>query len=290
MTDNIKWFNEIIIDFLKSYNIFSENKYVYHYTNLSSLMNILESNELWLSERSCMNDKNEENFVKKFCKTLTTNSNNNPWKFIETTHQYLFSTSKEKDSIHQWSYYGSGDGVCIEFEREKLINLFGELFHWAGYYYGSVIYTKEWKYNSIGKTIIIDIYNKYKDILNNESEQKFQYEIVSEYLYTLIKQYGHHCEEEYRFVITEDSINFKINELKSENNDILIKSLTPSFRPMKSLIVPYIRIPFNPKNLISSIMIGPNNHEDIAVKNLKFYLHAKELDSITVTKSLMNIR
>lgn len=308
---NTEGFNVIIKETLNFYNKFYSGKYIYHYTNLSSLLSIIENKELWLSERNCMNDKKDETFVKDFCEKLKgKNLNSDPWRHIRDTHQYILSTSMEKDSIHQWSYYGSGDGVCIQFKRKPLIDLFGIFFGWAGYYYGPILYTKEFSNNSIEKKIISEIYDKYETLKISKvnDDQKFEYEIVEEYIYSLVKQYGHHCEQEYRFAITENAINCSIQELKekkifleknkkkNENTDeikkldIMISKLEPSFRTKNGLVIPYIKFPFEPKELISSIIISPGNHEENAIDNLKFYLRSRKLEEITVKKSIMSIR
>jgi len=293
MADKIKWFNEIIATVLNKNGIFYREKYVYHYTNLNSLISIIDNKELWLSERSCMNDINDEDFVRRLFKRLSQDySFKDPSFLIHGEHQYLFSTSKENDSIHQWSYYGNGDGVCIEFDREKLINLFGKLFDWDGYYYGSILYTKEFEHDSIEKNIIIDIIKKFNETLNKKTDnigedQNIQFLIVSEYLYSLVKQYGHHCEQEYRFLITDEGIQAK---LKNCNNPKIQKALETSFRSKSNLVAPFIKIPFNPKSLITSIMIGPNNHDKNAYATLRFYLDSKKLNNIKVTQSSLNTR
>ena len=306
---NTEGFNEIIKKTLTLYDKFYDGEFVYHYTNLASLISIIDHKELWLSERNCMNDKKDESFVRDFCFKLQGNhKNSDPWKYIKNTHQYILSTSMEKDSIHQWSYYGSGDGVCIEFRREPLINLFGDFFEWASYYYGPILYTKEFENDSKEKEIISDIYKEYNNlkISNENEEQKFEYEIVEEYLYSLVKQYGHHCEQEYRFTITEDAIDCSLDELKKEIKlleketntsnpkiekiNLMIEKLTPSFRTKNGLVIPYIKFPFEPKDLISSIILSPGNHEENARDNLRFYLKSRGLGKISVKKSIMSIR
>jgi hypothetical protein len=43
---------------------------VYHYTTLDALISIIDKNEFWLSERNCMNDMNDENYIKNIVKEL----------------------------------------------------------------------------------------------------------------------------------------------------------------------------------------------------------------------------
>ena len=51
--------SEIIDDEVFHYFQYKENINIYHYTNLNTLFKILESNELWLTESMCTNDKVE---------------------------------------------------------------------------------------------------------------------------------------------------------------------------------------------------------------------------------------
>ena len=315
MGQSTKWYNEIIkTEILDELNKKCTKSFVYHYTNLSCLLSILENKELWLSERNSMNDKKDEDFVYDFCKQIVAQNNTirqNPWSNIAASHQYVFSTSLERDSIHQWAYYSAGDGVCISFYRQKLIDVFREYFEDLdlGYYYGSVLYTHDFKKDTKLKNIVTNIYKQYIFTKNKDAEQTFQYEIVEEYLYSLIKQFGHHCEKEYRFVITEEALDYVIDDLQKANKTLkkktsqtistknkilenakMIERLRPSFRSYNGLVKPYIKFPFEPADLISSIMIGPSNHEEIAKQNLEFFLKSKGLEHIKITKSIMSIR
>ncbi len=196
--------------------------------------------------------------------------------------QYIFSTSTEKDLIHQWSYYGAQQSFCIEFSRKKLIDLFYNFNKKTDFYYGPVLYAElsvDKAENEKILKIIIDtllelsgavlkkIVNKGKRKYNENIEQCSR---AFHYFYSLIKQYGHYCEHEYRFLL--------------QNNK------KPDFRISRNLFVPYLKIPFEPEKLISKIIIGPNNREDFSVQNLKFFLKENGLEKITVSKSKMRIR
>ena len=202
---------------------------------------------------------------------------------IPQKHQYIFSTSIEKDLIHQWAYYGSQEAFCIEFDREELINLFYSFNNKNNYYYGPVLYADNYFKSSINNTIknIIDgIIAQYSGIVLEELDNLFEiysspkkkneYRKVFHYFYSLIKQYGHYCEREYRFTL--------------QNNK------KPEFRIRKGLFVPYLEIPFEPEKLISQIIIGPNNREELAERNLRFYLKELNLESIKISQSRMKIR
>ena len=277
-------FNEIIKCLFNATHPLYEGKNVYHYTNLSSLLSIIENEELWLSERNCMNDVNDENFIKNFLTDFSNNPKNTYTTILSELinlatphgHQYVFSTSIEEDSIHQWTYYGSSDAVCIVFDRQSLIDTFGEYCNWDKYYYGSMFYTKNFDKDSETKQVLYSVLSEYlrkllfkqKELGNKESEE---YKKVFEYCYSLIKQQEHSCEKEYRFSVIPETTNVK-------------------FRDRKGLIIPYIKIDIDPKKVISGIKIGPNNHEPMTETNLRFFLETNGLDNIPIDFSNMVIR
>ena len=73
--------------------------------------------------------------------------------FISNKPQYVFSTTLEKDVSHQWLSYGGKDSICIEFDKDKLIEYFSEysindyidgIFRYKNYFFSSnVIYDKD---------------------------------------------------------------------------------------------------------------------------------------------------
>ena len=278
-------FNTIIKDLFKTTNPLYEEQFVYHYTNLSSLLSIIENKELWLSERNCMNDVNDEKFIKDFLTHFSDNSSPIATNIISqlldliipNEHQYVFSTSKEEDSIHQWTYYGSNDSVCITFDRQALIDTFGDFFNWNKFYYGSIYYTKTFDKDSETKETIYTVLSNYlrtsflfKSAESNRNISD-EYKKVFEYCYSLVKQQEHYCEKEYRFsVIPESAVVY--------------------FRERKGLIVPYIKVKIEPKKVISKIKIGPNNKEPMTEKNLRFFLEANKFDNIPIDYSNMVIR
>ena len=282
----IEHFNETVKSVLTENNLFVTQKYLYHYTDIYGLEGIIKNKELWLSERNYMNDINDEKFIHDYIKHYFKNPIN--WKgsllereLIPQKNQYIFSTSTEKDLINQWAYYGSQQSFCLEIDRKKLIDLFYHNNNETDYYYGPVLYAENdfKKDNKIIK-IIDGIISKYTGIILEDidnifevyssPDKKEQYRQVFQYFYSLIKQYGHYCEHEYRFTL--------------QNSE------KPNFRIRKGLFVPYLKIPFETENLISRIIIGPNNKEDFTERNLKYFLNQNGLNKIEISKSKMKIR
>ena len=196
---------------------------------------------------------------------------------IPSKNQYIFSTSIEKDSIHQWTYYGAQDSYCIEFDRKKLIDFFYYLNDEKDFYYGPILYENE-QTLKIADKIIKDylsliseknsIFNIDNDNFDNESFEEFKR--VYQYFYSLIKQSGHSCESEYRF--------------------LLQKKRPPEFRVRNGLFVPYIVLKNGQKLPIKKIYIGPNCYETNAKENLEYFLKMNNYDNVIVDKSKMSIR
>ena len=125
------------------------NKYLAHYTSISNIENILDSEEIWFSNPLLMNDRQELRFgifesrnkvylhedLKKSCKG---NDNFNSFirfyeEFIDNfdynhafdTYVFCFSEYKEKDcndgSLSMWRGYGdNGNGGAIVFDGSKI--------------------------------------------------------------------------------------------------------------------------------------------------------------------------
>ena len=286
--EDVEYFNETVKTVLQKNGLFVNQNYLYHYTDIYGLEGIIKNKKLWLSERNYMNDINDELFIQNYIKHYFKDPIH--WEgsllereLIPQKHQYIFSTSTEKDLIHQWAYYGSQQSFCIEFNRKALIDLFYVFNNKTDFYYGPVLYAENdliKTTDNITKKIIDETISQYSNIVLEEIENIFeiysspemkkQSKKVLHYFYSLIKQHGHYCEHEYRFTL--------------QNNK------SPSFRIRKGLFVPYLEIPFEPEKIISKIILGPNNCGDFAITNLEFFLKELGLSHIKVEKSKMRIR
>lgn len=275
-------FHNIVKKVLKDNELFVSQESLYHFTDINGLLGIIQNDELWLSERNYMNDVNDENFIKSYVRKFFKDLEKSEWEKFETElipskNQYIFSTSTEKDSIHQWTYYGSNDSYCIEFDRKKLIDFFYHFNNEEDFYYGPILYENEQTLKIANKIIknytsLISeknsIFNVDGDNFDNESFEEFKR--VYQYFYSLIKQSGHSCENEYRF--------------------LLQNSCNPEFRVRSGLFVPYIKVNNGQKLPIKKIYIGPNCYETNAKENLEYFLKKNKYENVIVDKSKMNIR
>ena len=260
-----------------------ESEFIYHYTDGISLLSILEKNELWLTERNYMNDVLEEEYVlalirDKFKNNPTFQGSLVDRSLHERTPQYFFSTSTEKDLIHQWGYYSTTDSYCIEFRRHEIRDyLLNFKEKYDNLFYGPVIYDKEKAEKILSdrlsdyEKLVIEMINSNEFDPKNKRKRNIAKDVY-QYFYSLIKQHGHYCEKEYRFV-------FRTNRV-------------PSFKIKTGLFVPYIKIGGENENKIpiNKIIIGPNNNEAIAIKSLKNLLDIKMYTNVNVEKSELKIR
>jgi len=114
--------------------------YVYHYTSIDSFMKIMESNQLWFSHASFLNDPLEiafgidviVNILEKkkdeYPIVLSIiNKQRNIYKemSLDLTRNlvFIFSFSEFSDKLSSWIQYGDvGYGVCLEFIQPLLMN------------------------------------------------------------------------------------------------------------------------------------------------------------------------
>lgn len=111
--------------------------HLYHYTSIPVLFGILKKKELWWGNTATMNDRAEiQDFIQ--CLHHALDSSVLPGKreefdtfFADLTskipenYPFAMSFSKNKDDAAQWERYAdNAQGVCIEFNRAKLRELF----------------------------------------------------------------------------------------------------------------------------------------------------------------------
>lgn len=135
--------------FKSHYTEHSRPPVLYHYTSLQSFLSILKNKQLWASERSLMNDRQEYIILSEFISSifnkrcrggvlnfglpldLLSSENQMDWYIqhalskrflpIETSqdHTFVFSMSSVPDLLSQWRAYASdGNGVCIGFDAD----------------------------------------------------------------------------------------------------------------------------------------------------------------------------
>uniref|UniRef100_UPI0038698FBE DUF2971 domain-containing protein n=1 Tax=Succinivibrio sp. TaxID=2053619 RepID=UPI0038698FBE len=114
---------------------------LFHYTKTSSLLGILDSQELYFSRLRNLNDASEGRAVLDIIKALEPKGiAKNLIQFVKNNYSsiekkarssYSFSFTTEEDDASQWDRYADhGKGVCIEFcsdQLESLMNTFSQV-------------------------------------------------------------------------------------------------------------------------------------------------------------------
>ena len=114
---------------------------LFHYTKTSSLLGILDSQELYFSRLRNLNDASEGRAVLDIINALEpTGIAKNLIQFVKNNYSsiekkarssYSFSFTTEEDDASQWDRYADhGKGVCIEFssdQLESLMNTFSQV-------------------------------------------------------------------------------------------------------------------------------------------------------------------
>ena len=287
---------------------------VYHYTSAFALENILKGRKLWISKSDFLNDETEYKYgielTKKVYKEqhykyINDNMINKIEKEIKSClrRSFIFSTSRNKDSINLWSNYSNNDGYCIGFNlKEMEKRMFNRKIYVTGnkmsnkgnekyyvpirgqlesvaIYTSQVIYSLDKQRNIIKEIFshmenVSEKFNLYKeDISENEFLQfKYTYNDAIDTAFTtlvnqirLFKNPVFMQDEEYRIVF---EINKKLDVIK--------------YKQLDGIFITYIEVCFyeddDSKGLpIESITIGPKKNLYIGERGMKVFVGIKRI-------------
>ena len=285
---NILWNQARRLGLLKEQN----NNLVFHYTNLTSLVGIIESKTIWLSDYSYLNDARElihgREIVANVADEITTQYNSNKTKsLLNSWHKSalnskqrvcIASFSSDSDSLSQWRAYGS---VAIGFSP-NLLSMHANHALLAPVNYDYSIQKKLIKvylnhliqsYEAdLSKNLIDqipDIYHRFGQIL----------EVIA-----FFKDSSFKDEQEYRLVYVEHPELEGFADLK----------LPPKrFRIYKNRIIPYVvssEVFPNPHEEkfrelgISLIVLGPGSDTTLE-SGLREFLDSNKMYNVVITKS-----
>lgn len=285
---------------------------LYHYTSATGLKGICEG-EFWITERAFLNDvkefqvatqlfceivdkhiKDPANAMKvkgKICNEVDMISN--PGTDDEDIYcgDYVISFSLDKDSILLWSEYSDFFGYCMEFDGDKLIDMFNKKNEYR-FLHGQVIYDQNEQINIIENTVKKEIFEAENVFSNINSWDDFNYidedtlEYISKWLSIFLLEYNMffklECfsgEREYRFIF-----------MSSHDNKAFKKDVEQQFFRVKNeVLIPYIRKEIVSLESLKSVIIGPKNKSDIAEKGLRSFFRNMKL-KVDVQSSKMPIR
>ena len=255
---------------------------LYHYTSFENFTNIINSNELWMTDIRFLNDSSELNYAIESYKEYIEKINKNPRRIInkfkyynsdfnkstldellsillnlietvQNLHSYsfVFSLSEEGDLLSQWQGYTAfGKGISIGFNYERFCNEIhpdpsqkpNNLSRIGELLY-PCLYSRKKLYKTVEATLL-GIY------ANNFSEGLTSIDFIDVWSECLhIKHDAFKEEKEWR-------LSAKLNNLKN------IDHLTGSHS-----IIPIFKNKFDDiSNYIDHIVIGPNPNMNKAVR------------------------
>ena len=266
--------------------------YVYHYTSISSFMNIIETNELWLSHASFLNDPLEISFgLDVITNILTKKQNDFPivLSIIERQRKlykessldltrdlvFIFSFSALTDELSSWIQYGdSGYGICLGFIQSKLLksisshtNALQPDIFFPVQYYTSWYTSNQNNINGFDEALI-DYYKGMEEFIKKEGMEKEQnvqrtlYEITKSFA-CFIKNDFHAGEKEWRYVIFTGRGDRSI-DIKPTNHNAKM----------------FYKVPFKDERiigLIDKIIIGPKHNRDPRIAAaLEIFIYQKQ--------------
>lgn len=229
---------------------------VWHYTNASSLLSILKSQELWASNPRSLNDKSEFIYGLDILRSIWLNPavksgmDDRHVKFVNEVLEkgffeeqlqllYIFSASKKKDSLNQWMSYSNTDGFAIALDTTQKLVPLGETdiksnrhnenqMFFSGWY--EVLYGNKEIYHECRK--LINFIANCVDLvqLTNHESKIYVARLACAGQFLRIKHEGFADEREVRFVSSNP-----------KNSPLL-------FREANGRIIPFIKlVPAQPK-------------------------------------------
>jgi hypothetical protein len=290
------WHNECIkkcrvrsthhVPIAESFKMKENDKILFHYTSLEGLLGILSSKtpSIWATNILYLSDASELNYALRLLKEQIRNFQKGLgnalmpeymffqrlMEFIEEEDfiptgrlgYYICSFSQEEDLLSQWrGYCPKGIGVSLGFKFSKL----KECSRSSGFLIKRCVYKENKQLEQLRK-LIIRTYNQIKIIDTNEKERKLRLDFILKFI-KLAPTFKHpkfEAEREWRIIAG----------LKSDATKLI------KFRPVQSMIAPYIEIPLprDGDNLyINKIVIGPTHERKLSKASIEYLLRSKKV-------------
>ena len=123
----------------KRINKHKYGNYLYHYTSIATLHNILKSKQFWLGNTATMNDKKEVKYFiellqRALCENIPSEKLSQCDSFfqkvytrIDNEYPYAMCFSRLEDDAAQWERYAdNAEGVCVIFNTKNIMCAFYE--------------------------------------------------------------------------------------------------------------------------------------------------------------------
>lgn len=263
---------------------------LYHYTRIEAFKDIIEKNELWLSERNCMNDVFDEQYIKNIVKQKLNPCDSHDFNgsildedFVSDNPQYVFSTTIVRDAAHHWLSYGQDSSICLVFEKEELEEFFNlyssqdyidEIQIYSDYLFTSPVFYNTNEVNKKAGELVTKYQEQFLNrIYNGSIPISKQFETSKKDFhgfYSCVKQNNFSAEKEYRF--------------------ILFSKKPVEYRTRDKSLISYLCVKINSKKLpVREIILNPYTNDDTIKNNVKQFLHKNKYD-IEVFNSEIHLR
>lgn len=258
-----------------------------HYTNLYGFQGIIQSNVLWATHNMFLNDKTEFlhgiECASKAASILESNIMDPGWQeyvkhYIKCKDQYNASNSyslsfckEDSDKLSQWRGYGGAQqGVCLVFDKEKLIN--------------HLVITNEVSFELDGEIIKGAKYNfSFDDVEYVNPDEPLLFKEAMEEVWTNTKSLVHKDigieNTSIPFILDLLVSYFKHPGFKEENEfRIIVHKLYANelqkFRVGVNSLIPYIEVGDYEKELpLKKIVLGPSRDPDLLRKSVEMFLN-----------------
>lgn len=296
------------------YKIEGINKYLYHYTSIEALVNIIETSTIRLSDYRFLNDpldikfgfrmmldafnnysnKNKFNIYKqaigKYIKNKRFNSvysKSNSLDFSniildEDLYFYVLSLTHNSDYLPMWNSYAT-NGVCIKFDKKILTDYFTHI--------------KDSLLSSSVLRVIegnVEYGDSYKDFV-----------LLSEECLDELPNYGSKFSDldvqnsilQYASKIKKSSWKFELEyKIGLPISGTILNNLVKGNRinflnnVKGTVIKPQVEFTDLPKKAIKEIMVSPYCSSALTISGIENLLHLYRADHIKVSKSKINVR
>ena len=210
---------------------------VFHYTDNSGIMGIINSKTIWATEARYLNDTKEIELAKDYVKLHASNLRNNIWsnqfssdekELLEELEHHatvtrpgvcVASFSEERDQLSQWRAYSGEGGCCLGLSS----SLLKDCAERQGFIFGRCTYSHE-QCCAVANEILWRLLKRYRNSDKSEDakkELKVKIGIDLAHYGPLLKHRSFSEEKEWRIITPQIGIGDKRLDFRSSDGKIL---------------------------------------------------------------------
>lgn len=268
---------------------------VYHYTSLSSVVQILQGRKLWASDARYLNDAQEVQFgislarevlsarsfhgCEEWLNILDKHDGSLDAAFAIDVEPYVVSFTSNGDNLEMWRGYG-GEGCAIEFDVSVLRELCssskeGRASEWrmTAEEYGSLV-TNNSLLSSEFRRVVYGV-RAGKELLDGMFENIGE----SPELYQLDALFSLSAFVKHEAFQPEDEIRLLVRDYSYINSRVMVREARGHLIPYRTLVFPYVAV--------KSIIVGPGRymHRTKVALQRSLYTARGEWDGVEVKLS-----